>query len=120
MSENQPNINQSNIGCYWQLIHDTEQKLSKNVMVIIKKNFPNEEICCNQHNSEVDSQSCLKVKWFKESCCISDQKKEEGGEVGGQQLIGYSPLQHNLHLETSGGNIRVSVVQTPALRLIES
>ena len=88
----------------------TLNKSYPKMLGLLSKNFPNEEICCNQHNREVDSQSCLKVKWFKESCRISDQKKEDGGEVGGQQLIGYSPLQHNLHLETRGGVIRVSVV----------
>ena len=77
---------------------------------MLSENLPDEEIGADEHHSKVDCQSSLKINGFKESCCISDQKKEEGGEIGGKQLICHSPLEHNLHLETSGGNIRVSVV----------
>ena len=62
---------------------------------------PDKERCSDQHQCEVDSHCCLKIEWFEKCCGIGDQQEEEGGEVGGQKLIGEATLEHYLHLQTS-------------------
>ena len=63
---------------------------------------PDEEVSSYKHDRKVDSHSSLEIKRFEECCGVCDQQEEEGGEVGGQQLIGDSPLKYNLHLEPRG------------------
>ena len=65
--------------------------------IIIK---PDKEVGWHQHHREVDSHCCLKIELFEECCGVSDQKKEDGGKVGGQQFIGNSSLELYLHFYT--------------------
>ena len=80
--------------------------------------WPDEEGGCDQHNREVHRHRGLEVERFKECCGVWDQEKEKGGEVGGQQLIGQPPFEHDLHLDAGTGEAGVIVVQTPGLDVI--
>ena len=61
-------------------------------------NSPDEESGGDQQNGQVDCHCCLKVERFEECGGVGHQQQEEGGEVGGQQLVGQPPLEHDLHL----------------------
>ena len=64
-------------------------------------NEPDEERGGDQQYGQVDCHCCLKVERFKKCGGVGHQQQEEGGEVGGQQLVGQPPLEHYLHLQTS-------------------
>ena len=76
---------------------------------------PDEEISGNQHHSKVDSNGRLKIEGFEECCGIGDQKKQRGGQVGGQKLIHDASLEHNLHFDAIRDNIRIKVIKRPFL-----
>ena len=61
---------------------------------------PDEECCGDQHHSKVHRHRGLKVERFEKGGGIGDEEQEEGGEVGGQQLVDQPPLEHYLHLQT--------------------
>ena len=63
--------------------------------------LPDEECGCDQQYGQVDRHCRLEVERFEECGGVGHQQQEEGGEVGGQQLIGQPPLEHYLHLQTS-------------------
>ena len=63
-------------------------------------NSPNEESGGDQQYGQVDCHCGLKVERFEECGGVGHQQQEEGGEVGGQQLVGQPPLEHDLHLQT--------------------
>ena len=54
---------------------------------------PDEESGGDQQDGQVDSDSSLKVDWFEEWSSIAHENQEEGGKVGGQQLVDKSPLE---------------------------
>ena len=76
---------------------------------------PDEEISGNQHHSKVDSNGRLKIEGFEECCGIRHQKKQRGGQVGGQELIHDASLEHNLHLDAIRDEFRIKVVKRPTL-----
>ena len=80
--------------------------------------WPDEEGGCDQHNGEVHCHRSFEVERFKECCGVGDQEKEEGGEVGGQQLIREPPFEHDLHLDAGAGEAGVIVVQAPGLDVV--
>jgi len=61
---------------------------------------PDEERGSDQQYGQVDCHRRLKVERFEECGGVGHQQQEEGGEVGGQQLVGQPPLEHYLHLQT--------------------
>ena len=61
---------------------------------------PDEESGCDQKDGQVNSYSSFKVDGFEEWSSIAHENQEEGGEVGGQQLVGQATLEHYLHLQT--------------------
>ena len=63
---------------------------------------PDEESGGDQQDGQVNSYSSFKVDGLEEGCGIAHENQEEGGEVGGQQLVGEATLEHYLHLQTSG------------------
>ena len=73
-------------------------------------NEPDEERGGDQQYGQVDCHCCLKVERFEKGCCVGHQQQEEGGEVGGQQLIGQPPLEHYLHLQTIRSLTRIIVL----------
>ena len=54
---------------------------------------PDEESCRHQHHSEVHGYCGLKVESLEFSGGVADKEEEEGGKVGGQQLIDNSSLE---------------------------
>ena len=60
-------------------------------------NEPDEESGGDQQYGQVDGDRCLKVERFEECGGVGHQQQEEGGEVGGQQLVGEAPLEHYFH-----------------------
>ena len=61
-------------------------------------NLPYKEGGGDQQDGQVDCHCGLEVERFEESGGIGHQQQEEGGEVGGKQLVGQPPLEHDLHL----------------------
>ena len=51
-------------------------------------NSPDEECSGDQQNGQVDCHCGLEVERFEECGGVGHQQQEEGGEVGGQQLVG--------------------------------
>ena len=98
LGENQPNINHPYIGGGWQFCHDTKIRQWWHWM----KTFwwPDKKSGGHQQDGQVDSDSSFKVDGFEEWSSIAHENQEEGGEVGGQQLVGQPPLEHYLHLQT--------------------
>ena len=80
---------------------------------------PDKEVGGHQHHREVDSHCCLKIELFEECCGVSDQKKEDGGEVGGQELVHDASLEHNLHLETIRDEVRIKIFKSPTLLTLQ-
>ena len=76
---------------------------------------PDEEVGSDKHHCEIDCNSCLKVEGFEECCGIRHQKKQRGGQVGGQELIHDASLEHNLHLDAIRDEFRIKVVKRPTL-----
>ena len=62
--------------------------------------LPYEECSSDQQYGKVDCYRGLKVVILEECGGVGHQQQEEGGEVGGQQLVGQPPLEHYLHLQT--------------------
>ena len=58
---------------------------------------PDEESGGDQKDGQVNSYSSFKVDGFEEWSSITHENQEEGGEVGGQQLVGQPTLEHYLH-----------------------
>ena len=58
---------------------------------------PDEESGGDQQNGQVDCHCGLEVERFEECGGVGHQQQEEGGEVGGQQLVGQPTLEHYLH-----------------------
>ena len=63
---------------------------------------PDKEGGGDQHHGKVHRQRRLKVERFEKGGGVGDEEQEEGGEVGGQQLIDQATLEHYLHLQTTG------------------
>ena len=84
-------------------------------MMLIFLIKPDEEVGSDKHHCEIDCNSCLKIEGFEECCGIGDQKKQRGGEVGGQELVHNASLEHNLHLDAIRDNIRIKVIKRPFL-----
>ena len=59
--------------------------------------LPYEECSSDQQYGKVDCYRGLKVVILEECGGVGHQQQEEGGEVGGQQLVGQPPLEHYLH-----------------------
>ena len=62
--------------------------------------LPYEESGGHQKYGQVDCHRGLKIVILEECGGVGHQQQEEGGEVGGQQLVGQPPLEHYLHLQT--------------------
>ena len=58
---------------------------------------PDEESCSHQHDGEVHCHGGLEIERFEVSGGVADTEEEEGGKVGGQQLIDESSLEFYLH-----------------------
>ena len=80
LSKDQPDVHHPDIGGGGQLPHHTDEQGGH-----------------HQHHSQVDCQGSLKEEGFEECGAVGDAKEEDGGEVGGQQFIGQSSLEHQLH-----------------------
>ena len=50
--------------------------------------MPDKKSGCDQQDGQVDGDSSFKVDGFEEGSSIAHENQEEGGEVGGQQLVG--------------------------------
>ena len=61
---------------------------------------PDEKCCRHQHHSQVHRDGRLKVESLEFSGGVADKEEEEGGKVGGQQLIDNSSLESYFHLQT--------------------
>ena len=68
--------------------------------VAILQFSPDEECGGDQHDSEVHSHGGLEVESLEVSGGVADTEEEEGGKVGGQQLIDNPPLELHLHFYT--------------------
>ena len=79
---------------------------------------PDKERCSDQHQCEVDSHCCLKIEGFEVCCGVGDQEEEDGGEVGGQELVHDASLEHNLHLETIRDEVRIKIFKSPTLSIL--
>ena len=84
LSKNEPNVHHSYIRCWRKFFHDTD-----------------EESGDYKHYSQVDCQGSFKEEWFEEGGGVGDPQQQEGGQVGGQELIGQAALEYNLHLNSS-------------------
>ena len=61
---------------------------------------PDEECGGDQHHSEVHGYCRLKVESLEFSGGVGNKEEEEGGKVGGQQLIDNPSLESYFHLQT--------------------
>ena len=83
LASDQPDINHADIGGGGELLHHTD-----------------EESRGHQHHGEVHSNHGLEIDRPKEGGGVADTQEEEGGQVGGQQLLHQPPLELHLHLYT--------------------
>ena len=60
--------------------------------------IPDEEGSCYQHHGKIDSHSSLEVEVLELGGGVADEEKEDGGKIGGQELVYYSSLESDLHL----------------------
>ena len=67
---------------------------------------PDEERGGDQHHGEVHGDGGLEVESLEVGGGVADTEEEEGGKVGGQQLIDESPLELHLHLYTLVSSLR--------------
>ena len=74
--------------------------LEKSSNKILKTTSPDEERGGDQHHGEVHGDGGLEVESLEVGGGVADTEQEEGGEVGGHQLIDESPLELHLHLYT--------------------
>ena len=70
---------------------------------------PDEECGGDQHHGEVHSHGGLEVKRLEVGGGVADAEEEDGGKVGGQQFIGNSSLELNLHFYTIYAYFRKAV-----------
>ena len=68
---------------------------------------PDEECGGDQHHGEVHSHGGLEVERLEVGGCVADTEEEDGGKVGGQQFIGNSSLELNLHFYT----LEISIIK---------
>ena len=71
-------------------------------MCLLRWAWPDEECGGDQHDGQVHRHCRLEVERFEECGRVGDEQQEEGGEVGGQQLVDETPLEHYLHLQAFG------------------
>ena len=65
------------------------------------RNDPPDEKCGgDQHHGQVHGDGGLEVESLEVGGGVADTEEEEGGKVGGQQLIDKSPLELDFHLYT--------------------
>ena len=57
--------------------------------------FAGEDSRHHQHDGQVHRNSIREKVFFKEDGGEGDEEQQDGGEVGGQQLCGNLPLQHD-------------------------
>ena len=63
-----------------------------------RRNDPPDEKCGgDQHHGQVHGDGGLEVESLEVGGGVADTEEEEGGKVGGQQLIDKSPLKLYLH-----------------------
>ena len=58
------------------------------ISTVLKYLSPYKECCSYQQYGQVHCNCCLKVELLEESGGICHQQQKEGGEGGGQQLVG--------------------------------
>ena len=62
-----------------------------------RNNPPDEKCGGDQHHGQVHGDGGLEVESLEVGGGVADTEEEEGGKVGGQQLIDKSPLELYLH-----------------------
>ena len=67
---------------------------------------PDEECGGDQHHGQVHRHGGLEVERLEVGGGVADAEEEEGGKVGGQQLIDKSPLELYLHFYTLLSSLR--------------
>ena len=70
---------------------------------------PDEECGGDQHHGEVHGDGGLEVEGLEVGGGVADAEEEDGGKVGGQQFIGNSSLELNLHFYTIYAYFRKAV-----------
>ena len=78
-----PDVHHSDVGGGRKLLHDTD-----------------EEGCNHQHDRQIDRECCLKEELFEECCSVDNPHEKKGRKVGGEDLIGQSSFEYDLHLHT--------------------
>ena len=79
-AEDQPEVDHLGVRRWWELLY-----------------LAGEDCRHHQHDGQVDRDGVSKEVRLEEYGDEGDEKKEDGGQEGGQQLGGDLPLQQNLH-----------------------
>ena len=83
LTKNEPDINHSYIGSWWQLFHHTKGyyqitgKYKHGCKCLKIFNKPNKQGGDDQHGCQVDCKGSFKKEWFEEGCGVGDSKQEE-------------------------------------------
>ena len=77
-----------------------EEKETENRVNHSRNDSPDEKCGGDQHHGQVHGDGGLKVESLEVGGGVADTEEEEGGKVGGQQLIDKSPLELDFHLYT--------------------